>query len=163
MVIGIIIGIIILAVVIFVAIRIVKNVLIGLALIALILLASFLIIGSIPNLRSIPIIGPILPRFPSTLGEVVSIIRRIFYEVEILDVSRDSENRVLITMKNTGRLKVSNFSVYVDNKTAKIMNKPKDPLDSGEMTTIQTDWKKAYSEILVQSLRANATHKISEE
>jgi hypothetical protein len=159
MVVSIIIGIIILAIVIFVAIRIVKNILIGLALIGLILLASFLILGAIPNLRSIPIIGPRLPRFPSSLGEVVSIIKRIFYEIKILDVSRDSENRLLITIKNTGKLKASNFSVFVDNKTVKIINKPKDPLESGEITTIQTDWKMDYSEILVQSLKVNVTIK----
>ena len=163
MVIGVIIGIIILAIVIFVVMRIVKNVIIGVALIGLILLASFIILGSAPSLRSIPIIGPRLPRVPSSLTEVVSIIKKIFYEIEIVDVSRDSENQVLITVKNTGRLGASNFSVYVDNKTAKIRNEPKDPLGSGEMTTIQTDWKKDYSGILVQSLRANVTYKISEE
>jgi len=159
MVIGVIIGIIILAIVIFVAVRIVKNVLIGVALIALILLASFLILGSVPSLRTIPIIGPRLPRVPSSLGEVISIIREIFYEIEILDVSRDSEDQILITVKNTGRLKASNFTVSIDNKTAEITNKPEDPLESGEITTIQTDWKRTYSEILVQSLRANATIK----
>jgi len=158
MVISIIIGILILAVVIFVVIRIVKNVFIGIALIGLILLASFLILGSIPSLRSIPIIGPRLPTFPSTLGEVVSIVKKIFYEIKILDVSRDSNNQILLTIKNTGRLKTSNFSVYVDNKTAKIINKPKDPLNSGEITTVQTDWKKDFSEILVQSSKVNVTY-----
>jgi len=158
MVISIIIGIIILAVVIFVVIRIVKNVLIGLALICLILLASFLILGSVPSLRSIPIIGPRLPRVPSSLGEVISIIRKIFYEIKILDVSRDSTNQILITVKNTGRMRASNFTVFIDNKTVEITNKPEDPLESGEMTTVQTNWKKDYSEILVQSLRVNATH-----
>jgi len=157
MVISVIIGILILAVVIFVVIRIVKNLLIGIALIGLILLASFLILGSVPSLRSIPIIGPRLPTFPSTSGEVVSIIKRIFYEIKILDVSRDAENRILITLKNTGRLKASNFSVFVDNETTKVMNKPKDPLDYGEITTLQTDWEKDFSEILVQSLKVNAT------
>ncbi|MFQ6055680.1 MAG: hypothetical protein ACE5J3_06840 [Methanosarcinales archaeon] len=83
MVISIIIGIIILAIVIFVVIKIVKNILIGVALIVLVFLASFLILGSIPNLRSIPIIGPRLPRLPSSLGEVVAIIKRIFHEIEI--------------------------------------------------------------------------------
>jgi len=159
MVLGAIIGILILAIVIFVAIRIVKNVLIGIALIGLILLASFLILGSIPNLRSIPIIGPRLPRVPSSLGEVIGVIRKIFYEIKILDVSRDSKNQILITIKNTGRLKASNFSVFVDNETTKTINKPKDPLNSGEITTIQTDWKKNYSEILVQSPMVNATIK----
>ena len=158
MVIGIVIGIIILAVVIFVVIRVVKNVLIGVALIGLILLASFLILGSVPSLRSIPIIGPRLPRLPSSLGEVVSIIKKIFYEIEILDVSRDSKNQILITVKNTGRVEASNFTVFIDNKTVEITNKPEDPLEPGEITTIQTDWKKDYSEILIQSLKVNATY-----
>jgi len=159
MVISVIIGVIILAIVIFVVIRIVKNVLIGIALIGLILLASFLILGSTPSLRSIPVIGPRLPRVPSSLGEAVSIIKKIFYEIEILDVSRDSKNQILITIKNTGRMKASDFSVFIDNKTVEITNKPEDPLELGEITTIQTDWKKDYSEILVQSLKANATIK----
>jgi len=159
MVIGIIIGIIILAIVIFVAIRIVKNVLIGVALIGIILLASFLILGSVPSLRSIPIIGPRLPRAPSSLGEVISIIKKVFYEIEILDVSRDSKNQILITIKNTGRLEASNFTVFIDNKTVEITNRPEDPLESDEITTIQTDWEKDYSEILIQSLKANATIK----
>jgi len=159
MVISVIIGIIILAIVIFVAIRIVKNVLVGVALICLILLASFLILGSAPSLRSIPVIGPRLPRVPSSLGEVVSIIKKIFYEIKILDVSRDSKNQILITIKNTGRLKASNFTVFIDNKTTEIINKPKDPLESGEITTVQTNWKKDYSEILVQSFKVNATIK----
>lgn len=159
MVVGVIIGIIILAIVMFVAIRIVKNVLIGAALIGVILLVAFLILGSMPNLRSVPIIGPRLPRVPSSLGEVIGILRKIFYEIEILDVSKDAKNQVLITVKNTGRLKASNFSVFVNNKTTEIINEPKDPLESGEIATIQTDWEKDYSEILVQSLRANATIK----
>ena len=159
MVISVIIGVIILAIVIFVVIRIVKNVLIGIALIGLILLASFLILGSTPSLRSIPVIGPRLPRVPSSLGEAVSIIKKIFYEIEILDVSRDSKNQILITIKNTGRMKASDFSVFIDNKTVEITNKPEDPLELGEITTIQTDWKKDYSEILVQSLKVNATIK----
>ncbi len=158
MVIGVVIGIIILAVVIFVAIRIVKNILLGVALIVIILLASFLILGSIPSLRSIPVIGPRLPRVPSSLGDVISIIKKIFYEIEIIDVSRGSKNQILITIKNTGRMVASNFTVFIDDKKTEITNKPEDPLRSGEITTIQTDWEKDYSEILVQSLRVNATY-----
>jgi hypothetical protein len=158
MVIGIIIGIILLAIVIFVTLKIVKNVIIGIVLIGLVLFASFLILGSIPNLKTIPVIGPALPRVPTSLTEVLSVIKRIFYEIKILDVSRDSENRVLITIKNNGRLKVSNFSVFVDGKIANIINKPKDPLNSGEITSLQTDWKNVFSQIIVQTSRVNATY-----
>jgi hypothetical protein len=157
MVFSVIIGILILAVVIFVVIRIVKNIVIGIALIGLILLASFLILGSFPNLRTIPIIGPRLPRVPSSLGEVISIIKKIFYEIKILDVSRDSKNQILITVKNTGKLKASNFSIFIDNKKTEIINDFKDFLNPNEMATIQTNWKSDFSEILVQSLKVNAT------
>jgi hypothetical protein len=158
MVIGIIIGIILLVIVIFVTLKIVKDVIIGIVLIGLVLFASFLILGSTPNLRSIPIIGPALPKVPTSLTEVISVIKRIFYEIKILDVSRDSENRVLITIKNNGRLKVSNFSVFVDGKTTNIINKPKDPLNAGEITSLQTDWKNVFSQIIVQTPRVNATY-----
>lgn len=160
MVIGLIIGILILAVVVYITIRIAKDVIIGIALIGLILLASFLIVGSIPSLRSVPIIGPALPKIPTSLTDIVSTIKRILYDIKIMDVSRDSENRVLTTIKNTGRLKVSNFSVYIDDKKVNILNKPKDPLNSGEITTIQTDWKNNFNKILVQSSMVNVTYTI---
>jgi hypothetical protein len=160
MVISLIIGILILVVVVYVAIRIAKDVVIGIALIGLILLATFLIVGSIPDLKTVPIIGPALPKFPTSLTDIVSTIKRILYDIKIMDVSKDSENRVLITIKNTGRLKASNFSVYIDDKKANIINKPKDPLSSGEITTIQTDWKDNFNKILVQSSKVNATYTV---
>ena len=160
MVIGIIIGIIILAIVIFVVMRIVKDVIIGIVLIGLLILASFLILGSVPNLKTLPIIGPAIPRIPTSLTEVVSIIKRIFYEIKILDVSRDSESRVLITIKNNGKFKLSNFSVFVDGKSTKIINKPKDPLNSGEITTLQTDWKNIFNEILIKTPITSANYKV---
>jgi hypothetical protein len=160
MVIGLIIGILILAIVVYIAIRITKDIIVGVVLIGLIFLASFLILGSIPNLRTIPVIGPALPTIPTSLTEVLSIIKKIFYEIKILDVSKDSENRVLIIVKNNGRFSVTNFSVSIDGKKVKIINKPKDPLNSGEITTIQTDWKSNFSEIIVKSSRTITIYKV---
>jgi hypothetical protein len=160
MVIGLIIGIIILAIVIYIAIRIAKDIIIGIVLVGLIVLASFLILGSVPNLRTVPVIGPVLPRIPASLTEVISLIKSIFYEVKVLSVSRDSENKVLITIKNTGRFSVTNFSVTIDGKPAGITNKPKDPLGSGETTTIQTDWKNNFSEIIVKTSRTITIYKV---
>jgi hypothetical protein len=160
MVVSIIIGIVILAIIIFTVIRVVKNVLIGLALICLVLALSYLVLGSLPNLRNIPIIGPRLPRVPSTMGELITLIKKFFYNLKILEVSRDSQNRLLIVVQNTGKFSVSNFSVYVDDKPVRIVNEPTDPLESGKTTAIQTDWEEAFMKILVRTSRVNATYYI---
>lgn len=155
----IIIGIILLAIAVYIGVKILKNIIIGFVLICLVILASFLIFGSIPNLRDIPIIGQYLPKIPTSPGEVVVSIKNILYNLEILNVNRDSQNNLLITVVNTGKLEVSGFNVSVDNQTVRIINSPKDPLKSGESTIIQTDWNKGFSEILVQTKQVNATYK----
>jgi len=158
MAIPIIIGLILLAVIVFTVIRIVRDVLLGLALIALTLLAAFLILGFVPSIRSIPVIGPLLPRIPTSLTGAIEWIWRFFQNFKIIDVSRDAKNNLLITVSNTGKLQVSGFKIYVDNKTTETMNKPKDPLKAGETTTIQTNWNEEFSEILVQSSQVNVTY-----
>lgn len=152
-----IIGFIILIIVIFTVIKLVKNVLIGVALIVLTLLAAYLLLGFAPSIRSIPIIGPLLPEVPTSLSGMISWIMRYFQNVDIIDVSRDSENKLLVTVENTGRWELSNFTVYVDDKKVNIINKPEDPLKSGEKTTIQVNWEEDFSNILVQTSRVNAT------
>ncbi len=158
MVVPIIIGLILLAIIVFTVIRVVKDVLLGLVLIGLTLLAAFLILGFVPSIRSIPIIGPLLPKIPTSLTGAIEWIWRFFRNLKIIDVSRDAENKLLITVSNIGRLQLSGFKVYVDNKTTKIVNKPKDPLKPGETTTLQTGWSKDFSEILVQTSRVNVTY-----
>lgn len=159
MAISIIIGLILLAIIVFTVIRVVKDVLLGLVLIGLTLLAAFLILGFVPNIRSIPIIGPLLPEIPTSLTGAIELVWRFFRNLKIIDVSRDAKNNLLITVSNVGRLQLSGFKVYVDNKTTKIVNKPKDPLKPGETTTIQTDWNKYFSEIIIQTSRLNVTYK----
>lgn len=158
MVVPIIIGLILLAVIIFTVIRVVRDVLLGLVLIGLTLLAAFLILGFVPSIRSIPIIGPLLPEIPTSLTGAIEWIIRFFHNLEIIDVSRDAETNLLITVSNIGRLQLSDFKVYVDNKTTKILNKPKDPLKPGETTTIQTDWDEDFKGILIQTSRVNVTY-----
>lgn len=158
MVVSLILGIIIVAIIIFTLIKVVKNVLIGVVLIGIVLLFSYFFLGSIPSIKSLPIIGPYLPKIPTSLGQVIGVIKRFFYCLEVTGVDRDSLNRLLITVKNTGKMIVSNFTVYVDNKVVNIVNEPEDPLGSDKSTTIQTDWKKDFTDILVQTSRANATY-----
>jgi len=157
MVISIIIGILILAVIVYTMFKIVKNLIVGLILIFFALIAGYLILGSIPSPRSIPIIGPLLPQVPSP-SDVFSYIKKIFRNVQVADVDRDANSNLLIVVVNAGKLQVSNFTVYVDNSTANIINKPSDPLESGKITVIQTDWKKDFKEILVQTSSVNVTY-----
>jgi hypothetical protein len=127
MVISIIIGILILAIIVYTMFKIVKNLIVGLILIFFALIAGYLIFGSLPSLRSIPIIGPLLPQVPSS-SDVFTYIKKIFRNVQVADVDRDADNNLLIVIVNAGKLQVSNFTVYVDNSTTNIINKPRDPL-----------------------------------
>jgi hypothetical protein len=157
MVIPIIIGILILAIIVYTMIKIVKNLIMGLTLIFFALIAGYLIFGSILNPRSIPIIGPLLPQTPSSF-DIITYIKGIFQNIEIKEVSRDVENKLLIIVANNGRLQVSNFTVFVDENEVKIINKPKDPLNSSQITVIQTDWDENFTKILVQTSKVNATY-----
>ena len=158
MVIPVIIGILILGIIIYTMLKIVKNVVVGIILIFFALVAGYLILGSIPNPRSIPLIGPLFPEIPSEPLSIISYVKKIFRNIEIADVSRDDENNLLITVVNAGKLQVSNFTIYVDDKKTNIINKPKDPLKPGQITIIQTDWSEDFTKILVQTPNINATY-----
>jgi len=156
----IIIGIILLVIAVYVGFKILKNVIVGAILIGLVILASLLIFGSIPNLRDIPIIGGLFPSIPTTPGEILVSIRNIIYNIEILGVNRDAQNNLLVTVVNTGKLEVSGLNVSVDNQTVRIINTPKDPLKSGEVTIIQTDWNRSFTEVWVRTKQVNATYAV---
>lgn len=162
MVVSIIIGILILAVIVYTMIKIVKSLAIGLILIFFALIAGHLILGSMPSLRSIPIIGPLFPQNPSSF-DIVNYIKRIFQNIEVSEVSRDSNNNLLITVSNPGKMQISNFTVYVDENKVNIINKPRDPLKSGQTTAIQTDWNKDFTKIIVQTSKLNVTYSKSVE
>jgi hypothetical protein len=137
--------------------RVVKDVLTGALLIGGILLVGYLILGFVPSVRTIPIVGPVLPQVPTSLGDLISKITKFFWDMEILEVSRDSGNNLLVTIENTGNFELSNFTVYVDENEVDILNEPKDPLKADEITTIQTDWENEFSMILVYTPHVNAT------
>jgi hypothetical protein len=158
MVVEIIIGLIILAIVIITAIKVVKNILVGAILIIAIIFISSLILGSIPSLRSTPIIGPLLPKEPLSASGLISKIRDFFYNLKIMDISRDSDNNLLVTVQNAGKLQVSGFTIFVNNNVVKILNKPTDPLKPGKITTIQTDWKEDFIEIIVKTKEFTAKY-----
>ncbi|MFH7882606.1 MAG: hypothetical protein QW140_02730 [Candidatus Aenigmatarchaeota archaeon] len=153
-------GIILLVIVVYISLKILQNIAIGIVLIVLVLFASYLILGSIPTLRDIPIVGgylqnffeKFLPKIPRTTGEAIGIVKEILYHIEILNVERDSEQNLLITLANTGKLEVSSFKFFVDGNEVKVLNKPKDPLKSKEVTVFQVDWKGNFSNIEIKDI-----------
>lgn len=157
MVLPLIFGLLILAVVVYIALRVLGNVLYGVVLIALIFFASFLIIGSFPDLKQVPIIGDFIPDLPdfsslsSATGNVINVVRGLLYNLKILSVGRSSAGNLLVTVANAGRLELSGFNVSVDNKAAGIANAPKSPLKSGESTVIEATWTAGFSNITVQT------------
>ena len=155
MVIPLVIGIILLVVAIYIGLKILKNLILGAVLLFLVFIAFFLIFGSIPSFPEIPFLSSIFQKVQK--NETMLIIKEIFYNIDILDVTRDVQDNLLIVVANTGKLEVSNFEVLVNNQTAQIINSPKDPLKSGEVTIIQAGWRGNFSQITVKTKQASAT------
>ena len=152
-------GIIILVIVVFVALRMLENVVVGAVLIGLVFFASFLIFGSWPNLKSLPIVGQYIPELPSTTGEVITIIKNVFYSIDIISVTKDNSGNLLVAVANTGKMSVSDLKVLVNGQKVGITNSPKDPLNSGESTIIETDWNSDFTTVAVQTNEASSTFK----
>lgn len=150
-------GIIIIVIVAFVALKILKNVVLGTVLIGLTLFASYLILGSLPDLKAVPIIGQFIPELPSSTGKIITIIKNFAYSLDILTVIKDTSGNLLISVANTGKLSISDFKVLVDGEESQIINFPKDPLKSGENTILQVNWDKQFSELVIQTKQTNST------
>ena len=151
-------GLIILGIAIFISFKVLHSVAIGLGLILLIFLASYLIFGSFPNLQNTPIIGKYFSDIPKTTEEAIGVIKDTLYSIEILSVSRDSDNNLLVTVANTGKMDATDFNVFVNNTKASILNNPKTSLKSGEVTVIQIDWKQEFDSISVQTDKNSDTY-----
>lgn len=142
-------GIAILAAVVYIVFRLMKNAILVVAVIAAVLFASFMIFGSLPDFSDIPIVGQYLQTLPSTTEDAIAVIKDVFYSFDILDASKDSSGKVLITIANTGQMELSGFNVTVDGNGVDILNDPKDPLASGKVTTIQTNWTGNFETIKI--------------
>jgi len=159
MVVPAIIGIVLLAIVGYVSFRVLQNVFLGFVLVGITFVASLLIFGSFPSFRQIPVIGGLFPQIPGSVGDFIVAVRNIFYHIDILGVSRDSDNDLLVAVINSGKLSLSNFNVSVDNHTVQIMNKIDNPLPSGKTAVIEVNWKNDFSQIVVSTKNAEATFK----
>jgi len=161
MVLSMIFSFLILVIVVYISMRVLGNVFYGVLLIGLIFVASFLILGSFPELKNIPIIGkylPDIPNFPSTTGEAINVIRNVFYKLDVIGYERASSGNLLVIVANRGKMDLSGFSVEVNGIEVDIVNVPKDPLKSGEATAIEVDWKWSFQTITVKTTQATANY-----
>ncbi len=141
--IGIIAGILILVVAIYVLSKIVKQLLIGAALIIAIFLATSLIFKETPYLPwdKIPVIGNYLQEkfsFPKNFSEAIVKVRNVFYNVEIIDVEKLSNGNVALVILNSGKLDQNgNITLYFDGSKVDIVKMPS-KLESGHAYIIET-------------------------
>jgi len=146
------IGVALLLLVIYAAFKVLKGIISGLILLALGVFAFYLIYGSLPQI-------PFLPRIPA-LGDLIGFIIGFFYKLEIVSISRDAANNLLITVRNGGRLSLSGFQVLVNEKVVEIINEPTDPLPSGQSTVLQVDWKAEFERIEVRTGQTSVVYEV---
>jgi hypothetical protein len=119
------------------------------------LFASYLIFGSVPSFKQIPIIGWIIekisPKLPTSPENIIAMIKGVAYNLDILGVNRDANGNVLISVTNTGKLSLSGFKAYVDNKKVNILNEPKDSLPSGKTIILQLDYRDEFLKVEIQT------------
>jgi len=149
-------GLVIFAIVLVVVFKILKEILVGLVLVLLVVVASTLVLGYF-DASSIPFIGSWIPKFSNT--SIVVIVKNMLYKMEILSVARDADNNLLISVTNTGTLGLSGFNVTVDGNAVGIKNKVL-PLKSGQTTILQTDWNKDFTKIQVKTQDASTTYTV---
>lgn len=161
-----IITVLVLLVAAYVVYKIVKGIVSNVILVVLIAIVFLIVSGSIPQVKSkiesIPFVGGLLSKAPTMFG-FAEMAWKLLYNVEIMDPACASDNNLLITVKNSGRLDVSGIKVLVNDKDAGVTNKPSDPLKSGQSTTIQTDHNagadcKGFEKIEVKTDQASATY-----
>ncbi|MBI2545286.1 MAG: hypothetical protein HYW22_01645 [Candidatus Aenigmarchaeota archaeon] len=153
MVIELLFGIALLAVVAYTIFRVIGSVAIGVALVAAVFIASYLLTGALPELGTVPLVGNFLPK----TGQAIAVIHNTVYSSEILSVAKSSNGNLLVTFVNTGQLHLSNFTAYVDGKPVDILNK-KDSIKSGEITVFELDWKQPFENIIITSDQTRAVY-----
>ncbi|MBI2005145.1 MAG: hypothetical protein HYS80_00070 [Candidatus Aenigmarchaeota archaeon] len=146
-------GIALLVVVVYIIFRVIGNVALGALLVLVVFLASYLLLGSFPSLGGIPVVGKFIP----TTGKAIAVIKNFAYSMDIIGVSTSSNGNLLLTLVNTGRLEVSNFTAYVDDQQVEILNE-KDSLSSGDVVVFELDWKEDFKRILIDSDHVEAVY-----
>jgi hypothetical protein len=153
-------GVLILFVVVYITFRLLGNVLYGVVMIVLIFIASYLILGSFPNLTEVPVIGRWLPDLSQfrTTGSAISVIKGVFYKLEVLDYAHTRTGNLLVVVANRGSMDLSGYNVTVNGQLSDILNDPKETLASGESAVIEVGWRGGFESITVESGNAAAIY-----
>lgn len=149
-------GVALLAVVVYIVFRIVGSIALGTLLVLVVFLASYLLVGSFPDLGNVPVIGGFIP----TTGKSIAVIKDFAYSMDIIGVSTSSNNNLLVTVANTGQLQISNFTAYVDEHQVSILNN-EGYLNSGGVIVFELDWKEDFRRILIKSEQTDAAYEKS--
>ncbi len=104
-----------------------------------------------------------LPSEMSYIGNFVKIpfekVKSIFLKVEIVSVSKVNNNLVIV-IKNSGYLPLTNFSVKIDENEANILNKPSILLPKN-LAVLEVEWNKSFKIVEVEANGAKAIYKAS--
>jgi len=130
-------GLVILAVAVWTAFRIFKNVFEGVVLIVMAVVATSLVIGGAPELSTLPIVGSILPQYNISASEIIVAAKGFAWGVQILAVERAGNGNMLVAVANTGQLELSEYKLFVNGQQVPILNLPKSPLKKGETTILE--------------------------
>ena len=144
-------GVLLLTVIGYVLFRMVGNIAIGVLLVLAIFVASYLLLGSFPKLGDIPLIGKFIP----TTGKAIAIIKDNQYSMDVIGVSRTSDQNILVNVVNTGKSDLSNFTANVDGRQVDILNN-KDSLKSGDVVVFELDWKNDFDRIMINADKTEA-------
>jgi len=143
-------GILIAGIFIFLVFKAVGNILKGLFFIFLAFLIYYLFSSSIQSL--VPSLQPI----GNFLKAPIDKAKSIFYNIEIVAVTRSKEG-LIIVVKNSGLLPITNLNVNIDGKDAKVISNISFLLPK-QVGVIEVDWSRGYSKIEVFNKEVKATY-----
>ncbi len=146
-------GVALLVVVVYMIFRIIGNITLGALLVLIVFLASYLLVGSFPELGDVPIIGGFIP----TTGKAIAVIKDFAHSMDIIGVSSGSDGNLLVTVANTGQLEIANFTAYVDGRNVTILNN-RGSLKSGGVVVFELGWRQDFQRVVIKADEAKAEY-----
>ena len=134
-------GLIIAGVLIFLILKAIGNIIKG----AIFLFLAFLIYLFLSN--SFQSLSPTLQPIGSFLKAPVEKVKNFLYKVEIVAI-KHSQDSLTIVVRNSGIMPLSNFSVKIDDKEARILNKISFLLPR-QIGAMEVEWEGRYSKVEV--------------
>lgn len=137
-----IIGVVLLVAVVIIIIKTLKHLVTAVILIVLLIVGASLIFGSLPDLSTLPVIGPVIktltPWIPESPGEVILKMKDVFYNLEIMSATQSSNGNIIVALVNTGKFDQSDFTAKADGEEAFLVQGP-ETLKPGESGIIELE------------------------